>query len=287
MPQTINGSAGSYGNALTIPVDGEGASMATMSPAFQALLNNDALFNALLSSGVLRVRTVANDAALLALAGMANGEVALVKNRGLYLYVDPDATAAADPWVRQPAVGTGRWFHSLYALQAAAGGLATLDGGGLLPTSQLPAIATAGRYIRTVSASNYIAGVVSNVPGNFSTVNGAGLPINVSTWQVGDRFFIDGTLADISSNGGGDGWVRVLGTVVISGSPTFFRGPKFYLPNGGTNCPGYRPYLDTTIPSGGTGTWSFTFEIGSDAVATVTSGANPQGFSLRLDHYRD
>src|SRR5947207_509033 len=137
MPTTINGTP-TFANAITVPSAGDAANVASVIPAFQGVLNNaKAVFDQANSTGVLAVRAVADLAALKALTGMVDGQCAIVRKFGLFVYSDPDATTESLPWIAQPsAAGTGRWFHILESVRAASTGLATLASG-KVPTAQL------------------------------------------------------------------------------------------------------------------------------------------------------
>ncbi len=117
--------------------NGDDGIEATFSQPLQALTNRTHNLNLTLTSrGVPRVRTVANQAALVALTGMTNGEHAIIKNQGLYEY-DPSSGATIAPPFVLAAAGGGRWIFVGTTVVGAASGLAPLDASSKVPHANL------------------------------------------------------------------------------------------------------------------------------------------------------
>src|SRR5690242_196758 len=116
MANTITGdSSGGYDNSIDAPADGEDIDATPIEDAAQTLLDNLKYAWDLVVGGVLAIRSVANDAALKAILAKAEGQVAWVKKRGLYIYIDPllhsDLEDVAEPWAVLPTAGTGVWAY--------------------------------------------------------------------------------------------------------------------------------------------------------------------------------
>lgn len=113
MTTTLTGSAG-YSATATGPAAGESQTVASVNGPFQTLLNSIVF----LYAGGVNLRSVATSAALKALTGMANGEVALIQGAsqlGLYVFrtgtpVGSDVTG----WRYDATSGTGVWYHHDY-----------------------------------------------------------------------------------------------------------------------------------------------------------------------------
>lgn len=137
MSETINGSP-TFSNSHTVPTAGQLVTAAAHKGYAQSLANNDKWLYDLLNSGVNRVRTVANLAALQALTGMVDGDVANCVSLGFFRFHATDATSANNVTIVAPGVGSGRWRHVAVDLRGVANGLAPLDGSQLVPVANLP-----------------------------------------------------------------------------------------------------------------------------------------------------
>jgi len=118
--------------------------------------------------------TVASLVALANLVSMTNYQVCFVFGYGMYIYVDPDATAASEPWIVEPGAGTGRWYHSSLSLRNNAYGIVGLDASAKVPIAQLrnQIIATGG--ITAEQGPLAIAGVntLTSIPGASVALSG-------------------------------------------------------------------------------------------------------------------
>ncbi len=165
---------------FTIPDDGDAYDAASVNVAFEALGDRTAYLRALAeTTGVLAIRSVSNVAALKALTGMTSGQVCYVVGTGIYIYVDPDATAESLPWIVQPTSGTGRWFHELNAVRGAASGLATLDTGAKVPVAQIPNAVLSRTYDSTFHNC-------PPFPSNAPVTLPGGPHVNIATVESGD-----------------------------------------------------------------------------------------------------
>jgi len=119
-----------YDAAVAVPVDGDVRNAASVQTGFQNLANRTAFFNAqigALGSGAKKVRTVASVAALKALLGMADGEIAITNGgfpyaSNLWLYSIGGADTEFLPWIVAPNSGPGRWYNALQSNVNLAGG---------------------------------------------------------------------------------------------------------------------------------------------------------------------
>jgi hypothetical protein len=91
-----------------------------------------------------RLLPLADIATLKAISSPADGLVRTVKSKGVYVFDSASVLGEAIPFVVAPNAGSGRWLHVLYAVQANASGLATLDGSTKVPLAQLYAGTASG-----------------------------------------------------------------------------------------------------------------------------------------------
>lgn len=130
-------------DAPTTPLGSEARNAASLATSLQQQSNRSYYVQQLCEVlGVPRIRAVTDIAALqaLSLTGITDGDLRLITGTeffGVYRYVAASVAAAAQPWIVQPAVGSGRWIHTMYDAVGASNGLASLTGGGRLV--QLPA----------------------------------------------------------------------------------------------------------------------------------------------------
>ena len=119
-----------YDAVVPVPDDGDPRTAASVNGALQALADRAAFLNAIVGAtgtGAKKIRTVNGTAALKALVGMADGEIA-VTNGGfpyaslIWIYSAAGADTEFIPWVVAPTVGGGRWYNTLQAYVNQAGG---------------------------------------------------------------------------------------------------------------------------------------------------------------------
>lgn len=114
--------------------DGKPANAAYLNAPHQALVNRTHNLHKTIADGGLtregatRIREVADEAALKALQGMGDGEVALVRATSLvYRYDASTPTTGVERWLVRPNSGVGRWVNTAFGLVGGAGGLVVLD----------------------------------------------------------------------------------------------------------------------------------------------------------------
>jgi hypothetical protein len=170
MPETITGNGATFENSASVPVDTDLASASSVKTPFQRMMNNlKHLYDRVFTTGVFAVRSVVDIVALKAIAGMTNGQVAYVRGRGIYLYVDPDTTAEEHPWVVTPTTGTGRWIHENYSIRNVAGGLVATDVWNKIESSMVP-MGIVGTYESVLGAtvtksnSGYVDELLVSIP---------------------------------------------------------------------------------------------------------------------------
>lgn len=130
MPSTLT-EAASFVSTVTVPNDGEGVTAASVRDAVSPVANRTQSLKAdIHTTGVPRLRSVADLTALAALAGMSDGAVYVVPGVGVYLYNAGSSAASSSPWVIVPGGGVGRWFHELASIRGV--NLATVSGGYVL-----------------------------------------------------------------------------------------------------------------------------------------------------------
>lgn len=123
-------------DTFTSPVpalsDGQPANAAVLNAPHQALVNRTHWLKETIDSagitreGATRIREVADEAALKALTGMEDGELAITQDKALlFRYSASAADAELARWVVAPAIGSGRWLNTAYKLIGGPGGLAT------------------------------------------------------------------------------------------------------------------------------------------------------------------
>lgn len=185
MSETINGSP-TFSNSHTVPTAGQLVSAAAHKGYAQSLANNDKWIYDKLIAGVDRVRSVANLAALQALTGMVDGDVANCVSLGFFRFHATDATSANSVTIVAPGVGSGRWRHVAVDLRAVANGLAPLDANSFVPAANLK-----------INVANGIAGLDGN-----AKVPSAQLP-----WRLVDEFTGYTSNLSLSSI---NGWTQLI-----------------------------------------------------------------------------
>lgn len=171
MPSTLTGTAGAVDITVQVPADGDPANGASLIPGFQRCADNaKRLLDIVTTTGASAVRQVADIAALQALSGMTDGQAALVKKRGLYVYVDPDVTSPLTNWIVAPSLGTGNWFHINYLLRNVAYGIVALDAAAKVPVANLPNTLLASTYQDAPTPVSVTTGFVDLTSGTFSGV---------------------------------------------------------------------------------------------------------------------
>ena len=145
----------------------------------------------------------------------------------------------------------------------AAGGVATLDGGGTVPTSQLPAaVLGALKYQGTWNASTNTPTLASSVgtQGYYYVVSVAGSTNldGITTWAVGDWAIYSGTAWQkidntdaVTSVNGFTGTV-VLGASDVGAQPVFTSQTANYVyaaPNGSAGVPSFRALVSADLPA--------------------------------------
>jgi hypothetical protein len=153
MPSILTENA-SFDAPVTVPSDGDAATVASIIDSLQALTNRSKYLQQLCeASGVKIVRSVANITALRALTGMANQELCLVGNVGLYTFDNVGTDADFAPYVVVPTSGPGRWRNAVWQY---------VDAGGASGTSprfdaiQVPNACVALAQTRIVSPTNVL-----------------------------------------------------------------------------------------------------------------------------------
>lgn len=114
--------------------DGKPANAAYLNQPHQALVNRTHALNKTISDsgltrqGATRIREVADEAALKALVGMADGELAVTKDKGLLFRFRAGASSSdVERWVVKAASGTGLWINTAMQLGGGANGLVAAD----------------------------------------------------------------------------------------------------------------------------------------------------------------
>ena len=195
------------------------------------------------------VRVLADFTALRGISNQVLGERMYVQGCGHYEWRASSVAAESLPWIVSPG-GTGRWYHELYAVQAANNGLATLDTNGRVV--QLPynatqlALATRLSATQTISATSF-----TDVPNLALTLTGV---------QVGDIVIID---ADVSlwSTNSNFGYVRLI----------VFDGAQVPLPDSGAT-------VDCSVNSGNTNPARLHFSTQYQFAAAGTANVRVQAY---------
>ena len=145
MPVNVPGSSSSYPANITTPSDGDVRNAASVATALAQLADRTAYLKAkagIDADGAKRIRTVADVAALKAIAGAdrADKDVAIVlgTGSGVYLFSAGSTVAGDDMNVVQPTSGTGRWIHVDYFRRGWDNGVATLDADGAVQEQFMP-----------------------------------------------------------------------------------------------------------------------------------------------------
>lgn len=123
MPANLTDSS-TFTSPIQVPTNGDPVDAGPSDPlraGFQGLANRTKYIKDLLDGGVRRVQYYSSTAALAAVTGMVNGDVAIVNSTylGLYIYDTSNSGAAVLPWFVKPdgyADGTpGRWRHLFHS----------------------------------------------------------------------------------------------------------------------------------------------------------------------------
>ena len=117
MPTNLTETA-TYDATITVPADGDARTALSVEIPFQALANRSKYLNTLTgTTGVTKIKTVADNAALKALTGMATGDVVKQTDiRVLYVYDSGSATPEHNGIIVEPTTGGGRWFADFSAI---------------------------------------------------------------------------------------------------------------------------------------------------------------------------
>lgn len=175
--------------------DGDELDQSNLDEAFQAaanraqylLIKQADLENVVLGTGVKRIQFYASTAALAAVTGQSNGDVAIVKGTylGIYIYDTSNSGPDLSPWFIKPngfADGTsGRWRHLFHSFGVNNSALIDenrwiVPGYNHMPSA--PVYATSGSGTVTMT-------------GSFQDV---GPSLTINGLLVGDRLVIDGDL---------------------------------------------------------------------------------------------
>lgn len=122
MPQNITDSA-TYTATIQSVADGDAATGANFLLGPQGLANRTAFLNAIIGAtgtGVQWIRTVANNAALTAIATPSNLSYAVVTGQGLYQYNSASAATVDAITVINGPAGVGRWLWESQAVANSA-----------------------------------------------------------------------------------------------------------------------------------------------------------------------
>src|SRR5690606_40721747 len=122
--------------------DGKPANAAYLNAPHQALVNRTHWLKETIDSagitrdGATRIREVADEAALKALTGMQDGELAITQDRGLVFRY---SASASEPelarWVVAPNTDSGRWVNTAYKLVGGANGIVKTDANERIPAA--------------------------------------------------------------------------------------------------------------------------------------------------------
>ena len=117
---TILTEAATYAASVTVPADGDARIAASVVAPFQVLADRTKYLKTLTeSTGVTKIKTVADNAALKALTGMVSGDVVKQTDiRVLYVYDSGSSTAEYGGIIVQPTTGGGRWFADFSVIMA-------------------------------------------------------------------------------------------------------------------------------------------------------------------------
>lgn len=196
-----------FPSTLTVPTAGDAVSAGAATPmrtAYQALLDGLQFLNVLTgTTGVKRLREVASVAALKALTGMADGDLAIQSGAtgfGLYRFrVEGAIGTDIGDWVYAATSATGNWYTiqvNLLALGGAGGASPRLDTATIRAPFTPPYAPTS-----TYSATSY--GVTAGAGG---TLFGPTLSLALET---GDVVQIDAAVRMSKATGAGVGTVEI------------------------------------------------------------------------------
>lgn len=170
MPITLSPS-GSFGpGTVTGPVGGEARSSASVRTMAQQLLDQTGWLKALVDAGVLKVRSLANVAALKAVAGQATGDHRVVKDLGLFEFDGGSSATSDDVTVVTPTVGGGRWLHVNRGARV-ANGFAPLDAAAKVPNANLRGVLSASQSASPSTTSGTLGGVIHETYSSILTIS--------------------------------------------------------------------------------------------------------------------
>lgn len=103
---------------ITVPADGDARTAASVVTPLQALANRSTYLKTLTeTTGVTKIKTVANNAALKALTGMVTGDIVKQSDvKLIYIYDSALATPEHNGLIVEPTSGGGRWVVDFAAI---------------------------------------------------------------------------------------------------------------------------------------------------------------------------
>lgn len=144
--------------------DPSNASFTNMAPQDLAnrtrFLHNTLEQGGLKREGATKIREVADEAALRALAGMADGELAITKNNGLvFRYAAVAVGSEIARWIVTPNSGPGRWLNTAFSLLGGPRGLVWMDQDERIPATMpkngVVAIRSVGMVSELIATDSY------------------------------------------------------------------------------------------------------------------------------------
>lgn len=202
MPETFV-EAATWDTPIQGPNDGESALSDSVKATLTKRLTNRTKYLKDLAevSGVARLRSVADVAALKAVTGQTTSDLRFVKGKGVYRFDSGAAGPEALPWIVQPTVGGGFWEHELVLVQGTD--LATVVSGKVVEPVPYGTRGVAGAgydgalgstIFTTTSASYVDSGIEASFAGNVA---------------IGDVLVMHATIRCAMSAAGASGYVQL------------------------------------------------------------------------------
>jgi len=217
LPQNISGSGVAFPPNVRAPTDSDPANTSQLAVAFGDVADRTANLKSRLDAlnGVVSLRRVANDAALLALTAHNDGDVCLVDLFGFYEYVAALTMAPMAPWIRTPTnvgSGAGRWVLMPAGALGGPNGLSQLDANARVPAASVRnGIVNTGFVLTSGTPGTTLQFVQSA-----TDVDVAGTTITMVGTMPGDQVFVTAS-ASIGTMSGNEGRVSLT---VLDGSAT-------------------------------------------------------------------
>jgi hypothetical protein len=240
MPTNLTDNDATYPSPVASPANGDLANAASIQPGLQTLANRTAYLKRAIEyvgpvfSGVMKLRSVENFAALRGVTGMVNRDVVKVVGYGLYEYQGDINTAESIPNIVTPtglSASFGRWVRLGHAASNLANGPAALNSAAKLATTYLETNVASGVGGLDASAKLPVANMRNAIIASASGAQSGG-PYNI----VGEQS-IPSTAISFTCLVGDV--IMLSGAATIELQPTFM--PGAYVKLGASQAPFLSP----------------------------------------------